>query len=218
VQPEFWQHRWRTAQIGFHQAIVDRRLEAYWPKLNLPADTRVFVPLCGKSLDLLWLRDRGHRVIGIELSSLAVEGFCMEHGIPAVRRSHGDFDVFEAERLTLIRGDFFKLTPALFGAVSAVYDRASLIAFTPAQRSAYVEHLTALTQPRTQTLLITVEYPQAQMNGPPFSVPRTDIDLLYADHHSIELLGQEDILERESRYKARGLTELREVCYRLTRL
>jgi thiopurine S-methyltransferase len=218
VQPEFWQHRWRTAQIGFHQATVDRCLEAYWPKLNLPAGSRVFVPLCGKSLDLLWLRDRGHRVIGIELSPLAVEAFCMEHGIPAVRRSHGDLDVFEADGLTLIRGDFFKLTPALLGAVSAVYDRASLIAFTPVQRSAYVEHLTALSQPGTETLLIAVEYPQSQMNGPPFSVRRTEIDLLYADRHSIELLGQEDILERESRYKARGLTELREVCYRLARL
>jgi thiopurine S-methyltransferase len=218
VQPEFWQHRWRTAQIGFHQATVDRRLEAYWPTLNLPADSGVFVPLCGKSLDLLWLRDRGHRVVGIELSSLAVEGFCMEHGVPAMRHPRGDLDAFEADRLTLIRGDFFKLTPDVLGTVAAVYDRASLIALPPEVRSAYVEHITALTQPGTQTLLIAVEYPQAQMNGPPFSVLRSDIDLLYEDHHSIELLGQEDILERESRYKARGLTELREVCYRLTRL
>jgi thiopurine S-methyltransferase len=218
VQPEFWQQRWRTAQIGFHQASVDRHLEAYWPKLNLTSDACVFVPLCGKSLDLLWLREQGHRVIGIEISSIAIEAFCMEHGIPAVRRSRNDFDVFEADQLTLIRGDFFNLTPALLGAVSAVYDRAALIAWTPAQRSVYAERITALTQPGTQTLLISVEYPQGQMTGPPFSVPRDDIDKLYGDHHSIELLGQEDILEREPRFKSRGLTELREVCYRLTRL
>jgi thiopurine S-methyltransferase len=218
VQPEFWQQRWRTAQIGFHQATVDQRLEAYWPTLDLPADSRVFVPLCGKSLDLLWLRNRGHSVVGIELSSIAVEAFCMEHGIPAVRRSRGDFDIYEADRLTLIRGDFFKLTPDLLGAVAAVYDRASLIALTPEQRSAYVQHVTVLTHPSTQTLLIAVEYPPSQMKGPPFSVAPGDIDTLYSEHHSIELLGQDDILERESRYKARGLTELREVCYRLTRL
>jgi thiopurine S-methyltransferase len=218
VQPEFWQQRWRTAQIGFHQSAVDRHLQAYWPKLDLAADSRVFVPLCGKSLDLLWLRVQGHGVIGVELSPVAIEAFCMEHGIPAMRRSLGDFDVFEAERLTLFRGDFFKLTPALVGNVSAVYDRAALISWAPALRPSYAEHVTALTQPGTQTLLIAIEYPENQMSGPPFPVTGDDVDRLYGDHHSIELLGRHEILELEPRLKARGLTELHEVCYRLTRL
>jgi thiopurine S-methyltransferase len=218
VQPEFWQERWRTAQIGFHQSAVDRHLQAYWPKLKLAANTRVFVPLCGKSLDLLWLRDQGHRVTGVELSQVAVEAFCMEHGIPARRRSLGDFDAYEAERLTLLRGDFFKLTPALLGEVSAVYDRAALISWTPALRAPYVQHLAALTNPGTETLLITVEYPEAQMSGPPFPVTRDDIDKLYADHYSIEHLGRQEILDLEPRLKARGLSELHEVCYRLERL
>jgi thiopurine S-methyltransferase len=218
VQPEFWQERWRTAQIGFHQPAVDRHLRAYWPTLKLAAHSPVFVPLCGKSLDLLWLRDQGHRVTGIELSQVAVEAFCMEHGIPARRHSLGDFDGFETERLTLLRGDFFKLTPALLGEVSAVYDRASLISWSPALRASYVERMTTLSRRGTQTLLIAVEYPQAQMSGPPFSVTRDDIDGLYTDHHSIELLGRHAILHLEPRLKARGLTELSEACYRLTRL
>jgi len=218
VQPEFWQERWRTAQIGFHQSAVDRNLEAYWPGLKLHANTGVVVPLCGKSLDLLWLRDQGHSVSGIEISAVALEAFCMEHGIPARRRSLADFDAYEAERLTLFCGDFFKLTPALLGNVSAVYDRAALISWTPELRAPYVEHVTALTERGTQTLLITVEYPQTEMNGPPFPVTREDIDRLYADHHSIEHLARHEILEREPRLKARGLTELHEVCYRLTRL
>jgi thiopurine S-methyltransferase len=218
VQPDFWLNRWRTAQIGFHQTAVDRHLQAYWPLLKLPANSRVFVPLCGKSLDLLWLRDQGHAVIGVELSPLALESFLMEHGIPARRRLLADFDVYEADGLTLFCGDLFKLTPALLGDVSGVYDRAAQISWTPALQQPYVEHLTGLTRAGTQTLLIAVEYPPEQMSGPPFPLTRNTIDSLYTRHYTIEELGRHEILELEPRLRARGLTELREVCYRMTRL
>jgi thiopurine S-methyltransferase len=218
VQPEFWLDRWRTAQIGFHQAAVDRHLQAYWPLLKLPANSPVFVPLCGKSLDLMWLRERGHSVKGVELSPVALESFVMEHGIPARRRVLSCFDAYEADGLTLFRGDYFKLTAALLGSVSAVYDRAALISWTPEARAAYVNHLTLLTSPGTQTLLIAVEFPAEQMKGPPFPLTRDAIENLYAGHYSIEELARHDILDLEPRLKARGLTELREVCYRMTRL
>jgi thiopurine S-methyltransferase len=218
VQPDFWLDRWRTAQIGFHQASVDRHLKAYWPLLELPASSPVFVPLCGKSLDLMWLRERGHSVKGVELSPVALESFFMEQGIPARRRVLSSFDVYEADGFTLFCGDYFKLTPALLGSVSAVYDRAALISWTPAAREAYVKQLTGLTRPGTQMLLIVVEFPPEQMKGPPFPLTRDAIDDLYADRYSIEELGRHEILDLEPRLKARGLTELREVCYRMTRL
>ena len=218
MQPDFWLDRWRTAQIGFHQAAVDRHLQAYWPLLKLPANSPVFVPLCGKSLDLMWLRERGHSVKGVELSPVALEAFVMEHGIPARRRVLKGFDVYEADGLTLFRGDYFKLAAALVGSVSAVYDRAALISWTPEARAAYVNHLTLLTSPGTQTLLIAVEFPAEQMQGPPFPLTRDAIETLYAGHYSIEELARHDILDLEPRLKARGLTELREVCYRMTRL
>jgi thiopurine S-methyltransferase len=218
VQPDFWLDRWRTGQIGFHQAAVDRHLQTYWPLLRLPANSAIFVPLCGKSLDLIWLRDFGHAVIGVELSQVAVQSFLMKHGIPAKRRMAGDFDIYEADSFILFCGDYFKLTPALLGSVSAVYDRAALISWIPAARESYVKHLTSLTRAGTQTLLIVVEFPQEQMSGPPFPVTRDTIENLYAGHYSIEELGRHEILELEPRLKARGLTELREVCYRVTRL
>jgi thiopurine S-methyltransferase len=218
VQPDFWLNRWRAAQIGFHQAAVDRHLKAYWPLLKLPLDSPVFVPLCGKSLDLMWLRERGHSVTGVELSPVALESFVMEHGIPARRRVLADFDVHEAEGLKLYRGDFFKLTRALLGDTSAIYDRAALISWTPAARQSYVKQLTSLTSPGTQTLLIAVEYPPEQMQGPPFPLTRDTVEELYSGHYSIEELARHEILELEPRLKARGLTELREVCYRMTRL
>jgi thiopurine S-methyltransferase len=142
----------------------------------------------------------------------------MEHGIPARRRSLADFDVYETERLALFCGDFFKLSRSLLGNVSAVYDRAALISWAPPLRSAYVNHMTSLTVAGTQTLLIAVEYPQEQMSGPPFPLDRNAIAELYAKQHSIELLGSHEILDLEPRLRARGLTELREVAYKLTRL
>jgi thiopurine S-methyltransferase len=218
LQPEFWQARWRTGQIGFHQSRVDRNLEEHWPELGVAKSSRVFVPLCGKSLDILWLVERGHSVAGVELSAVALESFCMEHGIPARRRTLGRFDVYETERLELYCGDFFAITPDILGAVSAVYDRAALISWVPELRESYALHMTALTTPGTQTLLVTMEYPQAQMSGPPFSVGAGEVAHLYGRSHAIRELSKHDVLASEPRLRARGVAQLHEVCYRLTRL
>jgi thiopurine S-methyltransferase len=218
VEPEFWHDRWRTGQIGFHQADVDELLTQCWPALDLAPKSHVFVPLCGKSLDIIWLMQRGVSVTGIELSAVAIESFCVEHGIPARRRTRADFDVYEAAQLRLFRGDFFALTPELLGEVSAVYDRAALISWTPQMRAPYLAHLDSLTDIGAKTLLITMEYPQQQMQGPPFSIGAADVDQLYGQRHTIQQLARRDILAVEHRLRARGLTELNEACYRLTRV
>jgi len=218
LQQEFWHERWSTGQIGFHKNAVDRHLQQHWPSLGIASDSRVFVPLCGKSLDLKWLCERGHSVAGVELSAVALESFCMEQGIAARRRTVGGFDVYEAAGLQLYRGDFFALDEELLGEISALYDRAALISWTSEMRPAYVEHLAALTRPGTQTLLVTLEYPQAQMSGPPFSIDAGELARLYSRRHAIEELARDDILASEPRLRSRGVTRLHEVCYRLTRL
>ena len=222
MEPQFWLNRWRNGQIGFHQPAVDQSLQRYWPSLDLasPGSTkgrRVFVPLCGKSLDLLWLRDQGHVVIGVELSATALEAFCMENGIPARRRPQGDFDVYEAESLKLLRGDFFKVTAALLGDIDAMYDRAALISWAAELRPAYVAHIAGLSRPGMPMLLIALEYDQPQMEGPPFCVAREEVERLYSPHFEIHELGHRDILESEPRMRSRGLTALSEVCYHLVR-
>jgi thiopurine S-methyltransferase len=217
VRPRFWHDRWRLGQIGFHQSVVDRNLERHWPHLGLANNSHVFVPLCGKSLDMLWLRERGHAVAGVELSSIALESFCLEHGVPAQRRALEKMDLYETGALRLFGGDFFALTPELLGPVAAVYDRAALISWAPELRRPYVEHLAGLTEPGTQTLLVTMEYPQAQMAGPPFSVSAAEVQQLYSQTHIIRELARHSILEIEPRLQARGLTELHEVSYHLTR-
>ena len=218
MQPDFWHKRWQIGQIGFHQSAVDRHLKTHWPDLELASDSCVFVPLCGKSLDLLWLRERHHSVAGVELSAVALESFCMEQGISARRRTLEHFDVYEAPKLRLYRGDIFALTPALLGPVAAVFDRAALISWAPELRAAYVAHIATLTAPGTRTLLVTMEYEQSQMTGPPFCVGADEVMRLYARHHSIQELSKHDVLASEPRLRSRGLTQLHEVCYQLTRL
>src|SRR5580693_7505795 len=156
MEPQFWLNRWRNGQIGFHQSSVDRSLERHWPELNPARGGRVFVPLCGKTLDMLWLRDQGHYVTGVELSATAVEAFCMENGVPARRRARDGFDIYQAENLEIFRGDFFRLASSDLGETSAVYDRAALISWTPELRAAYAEHTAALLKSGTPMLLITL--------------------------------------------------------------
>lgn len=217
MQAEFWLDLWRRGQIGFHQPTVSRYLSRFW---SVPAEnpgTTVFVPLCGKSRDLVWLRDRGHAVTGVELSDLALESFCMENGIPARRRQSERFDVYEAPALKLYCGDFFDLSAEQTGSFGAMYDRAALVSFGPDLRPAYARRITSLTSTGTVTLLVTLEYPQEQRAGPPFSVSPAEVHELYGEHHKIEELFRQDILADEPRMRARGVRSLHEVCYRLTR-
>ncbi len=218
MQPDFWHARWRAGQIGFHQARPDRHLTRHWADLDLARGSRAFVPLCGKTLDLLWLRDRGHSVAGVELSTVALEAFCLENGVPARRRAAHGFDVYEAPNLQLFCGDFFALTPAQAGDLAGVFDRAALISWAPELRPPYVEHMAQLTRPGTEMLLVTMEYPQEQTAGPPFSVSKEEVMDLYGSRYRIRELSRHDALADEPRMRSRGVTELHEVCYRLTRL
>jgi thiopurine S-methyltransferase len=218
MQPEFWHERWRSGQIGFHQSAVDRSLRRHWSALGLAnRSCRVFVPLCGKSLDLLWLREQEHIVTGVEISATALEWFCLENGVPARRRTLARFDVYEATNLQLFRGDFFALTPELLGELAAIYDRAALISWAPEFRAAYAAHIAELSPHGARMLLVTLEYPQPQMPGPPFSVSGEEVASLFAPHFALEEIAREDILAREARLRAKGITQLDEVCYQLVR-
>lgn len=216
MNPDFWLERWQRNEIGFHQQETNAHLQDYWPRFGLPAGSRVFVPLCGKSRDLLWLRARGHEVLGVEISPLAVRDFFAENGItPQVARD-GAFERCTAEGLTILCGDFFDLTPALLVGVAGVYDRASLIALPPELRARYAGHLAAILPRAAETLLVTMEYRQQEMNGPPFAVQEDEVRRLYEPHYAVTTLFTKDILAENPRFRERGLSALREKVYRLT--
>jgi thiopurine S-methyltransferase len=217
VQPDFWHERWRSGRTGFHLPVVHPALPRHWPSFALAPRSRVLVPLCGKSRDLLWLRDAGHEVIGVELSQIAIESFCAQWGIGARRRTRGSFEAYESREISLLCGDWFDLDRGVLGSIDAVYDRAALVAWPPAEQARYLAHLAALTPAAAQGLLITVEYAQAQMPGPPFSVDRATLANLATPHWDALELERRDVLADEPRMRERGLTRLQEVAYRLTR-
>lgn len=218
MEADFWHSRWRSNQIGFHQHDFNRHLLKHWPRLGAEPGARVFVPLCGKSRDLIWLAERGHAVVGCEISDIAVAAFFREAGLTPQKAVDGPFERWSAPSIEILLGDFFKLDRALIGKVDIVYDRASLVAFPASMRPAYVRALAGLTLPDTVMLLLTLEYPQDEMEGPPFSVPEAEIRDLFAGLADVELL--ESVLNAFQdfpRFRERGLSRLAEKAYRLRR-
>ena len=216
MKKDFWLERWEREEIGFHQNEINPYLCEYWQELHLACDSMVFVPLCGKSRDMLWLRKQGHQVMGVELSNIAVQAFFKENGYTPHHVTRGKFEHCEADGIRILCGDFFDLSKDDLAKVSAVYDRASLIALPPEMRERYVRHLASILPPATQILLITVDYPRPEMPGPPFSVSSGEVEALYREHAEVRLLAQLDVLAQNPRFQERGLSRLRENIFLLT--
>lgn len=219
MEADFWHNRWENNLTGFHLNEVNPHLRANWPKLNMESEARIFVPLCGKTLDLVWLAEQGYQVVGVELSSLAVEAFFSENAIKAERSQTGvaGLELWQSENISLFCGDFFALMPKILGKIDAVYDRASLIALPPAMREDYAVKLTELAQ-SAPILLVTLEYEQSKMAGPPFSVSQTEVESLYKAKYQTMALSAQDVLVDNANFRDKGLEYLNECIYLLSDL
>lgn len=216
MNKDFWLERWERNEIGFHQDEINPYLQRYWQELFPARDTRVFVPLCGKSRDMLWLRKQGCAVLGVELSAIAVQAFFEENGYAPDHTVSGKFEQCEADGIRILCGDFFDLRREHLAQVGAVYDRASLVALPPEMRERYASHLVEILPSGTQILLVTFDYPQAEMQGPPFAVSVDEVEALYGSRASIRLLAQHDALPDNPRFRQRGLSRMRENIFLLT--
>ena len=217
MKPDFWHQRWREGHIGFHQDAPTPLLLKHWPSLALPTDAKVFVPLAGKSHDMAWLAAQGHRVLGVELSQAAVEAFFAEHRLQPQRHDSRYGMHYTAENIELICGDAFALDEAALAGCSAVFDRAALIALPAQMRQRYVDELYARLPAGCRGLLITMEYPQEQKAGPPFSVEEDEVRALYACDWQVTTLERRDILAGQPRFIEEGVSALSTVVYRLDR-
>ncbi|MDD3608129.1 MAG: thiopurine S-methyltransferase [Halothiobacillaceae bacterium] len=191
MEHHYWHQRWQHGQIGFHLPGVNPLLERFWPILGLEAGSEVLVPLCGKSLDMLWLHRLGHAVLGVELSPIALDEFLQEHGLNGAPVQHDHYCGWDLPDMTLLCGDIFHLTAADCRDVRAVYDRAALIALPVEMRKRYVEHLFAILPAGARLLLISFEIGQDAHIGPPFSVPEAEIEQLFAPARSLQHLHTE---------------------------
>ena len=217
MDAEFWLERWQTNDIGFHRDVFNSHLLEHWPSLELDAGTKIFVPLCGKSRDMVWLASRGHRVIGVELSALAIEQFFAENQLIPERKSAANHQIYSAGAFEIWCGDIFSLPAEELGDVAAVYDRASLIALPPGMQTRYAGFMQATLPAATPILLLTLTYDQSKMDGPPFSVPVENVRKLYSDGFDIEERAHTQVIDLNRNLQKRGLTSVIESCYVLRR-
>lgn len=222
MEADFWLERWEDGRTAFHQTRVNKRLETFWPALGIDEDAPVFVPLCGKSLDMVWLHERGHPVFGVELSERAVRGFFSEHAYPHERRETRLGVEYlggaEASGIHLVAGDFFALEPRDCEHVQGFYDRASLIAMNGDLRADYARRLIELIPLGCSGLLISIDYDESKMKGPPFAVSDALVKELLGPGFEIEVLEHGSGPERLGDLAGRGLDTLDEYIYRLTRV
>lgn len=217
VQREFWEERWAQNRTAWHQSSVHPALIDRWADAAVQSGSKVFVPLCGASIDMVWLADRGHRVVGSELSEIGVRRFFEAVGLLPTTSSVGDATVFEAGPYELWCGDLFDLPPEAVADVAGVYDRASLVALPAALRWRYGDLMASLVPAQATMFLLTFVYDDTEMDGPPFSVDAAQVDELYSGSFDVELVADEHVLERNGDLASRGLSSLREQLHLLRR-
>jgi thiopurine S-methyltransferase len=192
MDASFWHDRWGSNDIAFHKNEANPLLVKYFGALSLAKNSRVFVPLCGKTLDIPWLLSKGYRVAGAELSKIAIEQLFEELGVqPTVKRA-GGVEHYSAANIDIFVGDIFHLSRKLLGSVDAIYDRAALVALPEELRNRYTAHVTAITETAPQ-LLICYEYDQSLMEGPPFSVTNEEVNRHYSERYEVTLLAGIDV-------------------------
>ena len=212
-----WSERWRAGQIGFHQATPSPRWVDCWDAVGAPEGSTVFVPLAGKTVDMPWLVQHGHRVFGVELVPLAVEQFFAEQGLAPQVTQTPKGTLSRADGIALLCGDVFALDARDLAGCEAFFDRAAIIALPSGLRRRYAREVYGALSSGCVGLMVTLEYPQHQKQGPPFTVPEAEVRELFERDWTVEVLVRRDILPYQQSFRDEGVTSLHAVAYRMQR-
>ncbi len=196
-----WVQRWKENKTGWHKETINARLLEFVDCLALQKEDTVFVPLCGKSKDMVYFLEQGYKVLGVELSALAIEAFFGENNIQYAVQKVGKFSVYEGQNIRIFCGNYFDLEVRHLEAVCAVYDRACLVALPADLRVRYVQHLYAIISKDCRMLLLTLNYPQSQTSGPPYAVNETEVASLFKAGFKYEQLQCFDDIQNEPKYQ-----------------
>ena len=213
-----WISRWESNRIGWHTDKVNSQLIEYLDELKLSSQEAIFVPLCGKSLDMNYLIQKNFKVIGVEMSELAIQQFFEENNLSYTISKEEEFEVYEGDRIKIYCGDFFDLQSKHLDNVKAVYDRASLIALDDELRQKYVKHLNDIINLDVRILLLTLNYPQHQRSGPPFAVSKSEIDRLFEGSFDCQELYCIDDIENEPMFQNLGVDFVEKAVYLLQKV
>lgn len=213
MEAEFWIKRWQDGKIGFHRSEVHPFLEKYFSQFEIDPGDKVFVPLCGKSLDMVWLaNDQRVDVLGVELSEVAVGSFFKELGVTPKIESGERHCWYSTSSISVALGDFFAMSSDDLRGVRAVYDRACLIALPPAMRARYATKLGEIVEKGSRMLLITIDHQEARAEGPPFAVSRGEVETLFSKYQ-VKKLGERVVPVENPRLKELGLKEVQEEAF-----
>lgn len=218
MRSEFWHSVWEEGKIGFHAEKTNPFLMKFWPQMGLSAGDPVFVPLCGKSLDMLWLAEQKHPVLGVELSPIAAQDFFTENNLPHEVRPEGSFMTYQGGDIEILAGNYFDMTAGQFRDIKAVYDRAALVALPETMRQDYARQMSELLPAEAKVLLLTFEYDQSIVTGPPHSISYTEVRRLFESKFLIERLDSRDLIEKAPRFKSAGLDSFVQSIYLLDKL
>ena len=225
MEIDFWLERWNNNQTGFHQQRVNPYLKYFYgekgPAVEQREKLKVFVPLSGKSKDMLWLSQNGYKVFAVECSDRAVKDFYEENALNYKHAEKDQHALYQSSDLPSIieifQGDFFEIRQNDLDDVTDIFDRASLVALPVEMRQQYANKMADLQMPGIRTLLVTLTFDPAEMNGPPFSVTEEEVNDLYSENFSIQKLLFKNVIEEETGLRNRGLTALVETVYKLVR-
>ena len=192
MEADFWHQKWEKDEIGFHRSETNPFLVAHFDKLDLAEGSRVFLPLCGKTRDFAWLLASGYRVVGAELSEIAIQCLFKDLRVEPTISRLDQLSHYSAKNIDIFVGNIFNMSAKLLGIIDAVYDRAALVALPTSMRNAYASHLIQITQAAPQ-LLITFEYDQRLIDGPPFSINEEEVRHHYAATYQLKPVERKEV-------------------------
>ncbi len=212
MENNYWLDKWQTKDIAFHEQNINADLIAYIDKLNLQPGDCIFVPLCGKTQDMLWLAEKGFRVMGVELSPIACNDFFAELNVTPHISKQSNFTKYQYENIELLCGDLFNLTNSDLPNIHAVYDCKALIALPPDLRKKYIDHIVKCAGIKIRILLLTRET-RCSVEPPPFPVSKAEVELLYGSYFDVQLLKCLAVTDIPERLIKKGYAEMTESVY-----
>lgn len=192
---QLWLQMWRDSRIEFHLENVNPFLIKTWSALDHKVGSRVFVPLCGKSQDMLWLAEQGYQVVGIELSPVAVKAFFKENGLKPVKRRKGKFMHWTCGNIDILCGDYFSLSADDLGHIDKVYDRAALTALPEDVRKDYILQLRSIVPKNSHILLLTIEDIDQNDSMDTSDGIDEEVTSLYSEYYEISLADAEIVMD-----------------------
>lgn len=247
---ERWQKGWDSGRYsvpgqGFHKAEVNPFLVKHMPLLQLsPSEDickqdRVLVPLCGKTVDMVYFADQKISALGLEAIPRAIQEFAeivklpKEAAVfPLHKNAQHNWKLNGNGYVGIVEGDALDFKVDEKGPVDAIWDRAALIALRPEDRDAYVFMLHNALKPGGRVLLSVVEHdmvvmPEGHLSsstpptgtlepyGPPYSITKEYVSSLYSkfNFNLLQELERRDLIAEEPKWQEKGATKFEQICY-----